>query len=124
MPTRPKVFCLIGSVLLVFMAAFHGSGYGFIRGAIRDSDAASFLKEIVPVLFVHPSYHLLGLAGFGILGLFLKEGNWKVWFLVAGLVLGDAGLGFAVGGPIPGGLLSLAALCFLIAGWMARRSRA
>lgn len=111
-----KVFCLIGSILLLVMGIFHGSGFFYIQEAIEKSNAESFLKEIVPVLFAHPSIHLISLSALGILAIFLKQDLRKLTWLLAVLILSDAILGFYLGGVIPGFLLLAAAICFVIAG--------
>ncbi|MGI9551031.1 MAG: hypothetical protein ACR2MT_07520 [Aurantibacter sp.] len=111
-----KVLCWVGSSLLLVMAVFHGSGYIFVKEAIVESNAETFLKEIVPALFAHPSIHLLGLSAFGILAIFLTEGARKVLVLLSVLVATDALLAFYLGGVLPGILLLTSALCFTIAG--------
>lgn len=112
-----KTLCIIGSVLLLVMAAFHGSGYAFVTEAILESNAEDFLKQIVPALFVHPSIHLVGLAAFGILALFLKQAN-KVLILLAILVIADAALAFYLGGVLPGVMLLATASSFAVAGYL------
>jgi len=116
MSKTAKTLCWIGSVLLLFMAAFHGSGLLYISDLIQQSNAEDFLKDIVPVLFLHPSLHLASLAGFGILAIFLTQDAGKVLFVLSLIVLVDAGLAFYLGGWLPGSLLTAAALCFGIAG--------
>ncbi len=116
MSKTAKTLCWIGSALLLLMAAFHGSGLLYITDLIHTSNAEDFLKDIVPVLFVHPSIHLMGLAGFGILAIFLKQDAGKVLFVLSLVVLVDAALAIYLGGMLPGGLLTAAALCFGMAG--------
>ena len=111
-----KWFCILGSLLLLVMAAFHGSGFSYVRAAIEESNASGFLKDIVPVLFAHPSIHLIGLAAFGFLALTLKQDAPMVLLLLAMLVLADGLLAFYLGGVLPGVLLSLAAAFFVLAG--------
>ena len=111
-----KIFCIIGSSFLCIMGAFHGSGFFYISELMEQSNADLFLKDIVPVLFAHPSIHLIGLAGLGVLALFLKQDFRKLAWALSAIVLVDAILGFAVGGLIPGILITLAACCFLLAG--------
>lgn len=113
---RSKLLCWVGSLLLLIMAVFHGSGYSFVKETIVESNAETFLKEIVPALFAHPSIHLISLAAFGILSLYLAEGMRKVVTLVSILVGVDALLAFYLGGMLPGILLLIAAACFAIAG--------
>ncbi|TMM57357.1 hypothetical protein FEE95_12800 [Maribacter algarum] len=111
-----KLFCIIGSSFLLIMGLFHGSGFFYVSETIEKSNAEGFLKDIVPALFAHPSIHLIGLAAFGILALFLKQDLRKVTWLLAVLIALDAALGFYLGGMIPGILLLLAAICFVVSG--------
>lgn len=97
------------------MAMFHGSGYFYITDLINESNANGFLKEIVPVLFAHPSIHLIGLAALGFISLYLKYETKKILFLLTILVLADTILAFIVGGLIPGFILAIPAACFSIA---------
>ncbi|MTB51155.1 hypothetical protein [Lewinella sp. W8] len=113
--SRSRWLTYLGSGLLVIMALFHGSGLGYVSGLMASSNAPDFLKDIFGPLFAHASFHLLSLAAFGILSLFLGEGRKKVLQLLAVLIFLDAILGFYLGGIIPGGLLSLAAGIFLLA---------
>ena len=115
MSKSSKIACAFGIVLLLVMAAFHGSGFFFVSEAITSSNAEPFLKDIVPVLFAHPSIHLLVLAGFGVLAFFLSRDARKLLVLIGIAVFADAGLGFYLGGMIPGSMLSAAALCVVFA---------
>ncbi len=112
-----KILILIGSILLIIMAIFHGSGYFFVSDSIKESNADGFLKEIVPVLFAHPSIHLFGLSALGILTLYLKYEAKKILLLLTVLVIIDAILAFSIGGLIPGLLLTIPVVCFSIAGF-------
>lgn len=114
---KSRVLILIGSILLTIMAVFHGSGFVYVSDAISKSNSEDFLKEIVPVLFAHPSIHLIGLASFGFLTLFLQYDAKKILFLLSAFVFIDGILAFYLGGIIPGALLSASALCFSIAGF-------
>jgi hypothetical protein len=105
----------LGIGLLTVMALFHGSGLFYVTDLMAASDARPFLKEIFGPLFAHASFHLLCLAAFGILSIFLGEARRKVVLLIGILILCDAALGFYLGGIIPGGLLTLAGGCFLLA---------
>ena len=111
-----KIYCLTGSLLLLIMGLFHGSGFFYVSEAIQSSNAEAFLKDIVPALFAHPSIHLIGLAAFGVLAVFLKHELRKLTWLLAVLVILDALLAFFLGGMIPGLLLLAAAICFVLAG--------
>ncbi|MFS4447661.1 hypothetical protein [Maribacter sp. 2307UL18-2] len=110
------LFTTIGSILLLVMAAFHGSGFFYVREAITSSNAEDFLKDIVPALFAHPSIHLMGLSALGLLTLWLRHEAYKVAWLLAALIALDAVLAFYLGGCIPGLLLLLAAACFVLSG--------
>lgn len=107
-----KILCVSGSVLLLVMAAFHGSGISYVSDIMSKSNAEPFLKEIMPVLFAHPSIHLIGLAAFGVLAVFMTQDARKVLVLLAIAVAADAALAFYLGGVIPGVLLMAAVLCF------------
>jgi len=115
MSKTSKILCLVGSALLLVMAAFHGSGLSYVNKIMAASDADNFIKQIFPILFAHPSLHLVGLAAFGILSTFLAQEAWKVLMVLLIIVLADALLAFFLGGVLPGFLLVLAALCFGIA---------
>ena len=123
MSKNAKILCYLGSALLIAMAAFHGSGFAFIRTIVMESNAPAFLKEIVPVLFLHPSLHLFALAAFGLLATFMERDFRKVLILLSVLIAADAALGFWVGGVLPGSLLSAAALCFAVASAGALRKK-
>jgi len=116
MTRLPTVLCAVGSTLLLVMAVFHGSGYAIVTDAITESDASSFMKSIVPVLFVHVSIHLVGLSVLGFSTLFLKHGARHVRGMLAGLVLADAALGFYLSAWMPGILLLVTASCFVASG--------
>ena len=113
---------ILACLLLLFMAAFHGLGFSYIKHEIYSTNAEGFLKEIVPVLFLHPSIHLIGLAALGALTLYLNNISSKVQFLLAVLVMIDAGLAFYLGTLMPGILLTTAALLFFVAGWNKQRT--
>ncbi len=117
MTKTSKYLTIFGSLLLLIMALFHGSGLLYVKGLMEESNAAHFLKEIVPVLFAHPSIHLLGLAAFGILSLTLKADHNKILATIVVLVLIDSLLAFYLGGVIPGLLLLAAGLSFSLAAW-------
>lgn len=111
-----RISTIIGIILLTIMAAFHGSGINYVNGLIAESNADDLLKDIVPVLFAHPSIHLIGLALMGVLTLFMQYEQRKVLYAISLLIFMDAALAFYLGGILPGVLLSLAALSFIFAG--------
>ncbi len=117
MPKIAKILTIVGSVLLLIMAAFHGSGFFFVSGAISESNAAGFLKDIVPVLFTHPSIQLVFLAAFGLLALSIGSGARRVLALVSLAVFADVALAVYLGGIVPAVLLAIAAICFGVASY-------
>ncbi|MDB4292801.1 hypothetical protein N9954_05285 [Maribacter sp.] len=118
-----KGFCITGSVLLLIMALFHGSGFSYVGEKIKQSNAEEFLKDIVPVLFAHPSIHLIALASFGILALFIGHESWKMLFLLSIIIVVDAFLAILLGGLIPGLLLFAAAICFILPAYGLMRNK-
>ncbi|MEM9001511.1 MAG: hypothetical protein AAGB24_14710 [Bacteroidota bacterium] len=113
---QSRVFCAVGIALLFFMALFHGSGLFFVNDVIMKSNTEGFLKAIFPVLFIHPSIHLIGLSIFGILAIHLREKAQTILIAIAILVVADALAAFYLGAFAPGILLTIAAICFLIPG--------
>ncbi|MEM9649374.1 MAG: hypothetical protein AAF969_12915 [Bacteroidota bacterium] len=111
-----KVSTIAGSILLILMALFHGSGIGYVGDLMQKSNAEPLLKEIFPVLFILPSVQLLGLAGLGLLTFSMKHEIRKLLFSIAVLVLIDSILGFYLGAIIPGGLLLFSSFTFMLGG--------
>ena len=110
-----KILILVGSILLVVMAIFHGSGIFYVSDLVNKSNTDEFLREIIPVLFAHPSIHLIGLSALGFVSLYLKQDAKKILYLLTILVLIDTVLAFLIGGPIPGIILTVPVLCFSFA---------
>lgn len=121
MTKSSKWLCLVGSSFLLIMAGFHGSGLSYIKGVMDDSNAKDFLKEIMPVLFAHPSLHLAVLAIFGFFAPSFKEGANNVLLLIAVLVLVDSLLAFYLAAILPGILLLTAGLAFFMAAQLNQR---
>ena len=117
MPKIAKTSTSIGCVLLLIMAAFHGSGLFFIGKAIDASNAESFLKDIFPVLFVHPTIQLAFLAAFGFVAMTVGSGARRFLVLVSLAVFADVALAIYLGGLLPAALLTVAALCFAVAAY-------
>lgn len=113
---KTKILICIGCVFLIFMAFFHGSGIFYITDLIQQSNTESFLKEIIPVLFAHPSIHLLGLAVLWIVTLYMGRDAIKTMFTFAVLVCIDALIAFYLGAIIPGILLLVPATSFVFGG--------
>ena len=81
-----KILCIIGSILLLVMAVFSGSGLSWISGEISKSNSEGFLKDVFPVLFIQVSIHLFGLAILGIMTIFLAQGARKVLVLIVTMI--------------------------------------
>ena len=111
-----KISTIIGCILLIVMALFHGSGIYYATDLIEKSNSASLIKEIFPVLFVHPSIQLLGLAALGLLTLFMKHEARKVLFFIAIMVVLDSLIAFYLGATLPGILLVISSSCFGLGG--------
>ena len=107
---------IVGCSLLTIMAVFHLSGIQYINGLIQQSNSRSFVKEIFPILFVHPSIQLLGLAGLGMLTLFMRYESGKILVFIAIMVLLDSFLAFHLGAILPGILLIFTSIIFLLGG--------
>lgn len=118
-----KVLCITGSVFLAAMGIFHGSGLVYVTEIMNASNAEDFLKSVIPVLFIHPSLHLLVMAVFGILALFFNETQKMLWLLSA-LIFVDAGLSFYLSAWLPGILVLAAGTCFLRASTIRRATEA
>lgn len=111
-----KTSTIIGCTLLIIMALFHGSGIFYVTDLIQQSDTEPFIKEIFPILFAHPSIQLLGLAGLGIVTLFMKYEIDKILVFIAILVFIDSILAFLLGATIPGVLLVFSSSAFVLGG--------
>ncbi len=97
------------------MAVLHASGLSWISGEIANSNAEDFLKDVFPVLFIHVSIQLFGLASLGILAIFLGQAARKVLIFLSVMVIANVGLAIYLGAIAPGVLLLTAALLFLLA---------
>ena len=113
---KSKAATVIGSVFLIIMALFHGSGINYVTDIVRQSNSESLIKEIFPVLFAHPSVHLLGLAALGIVSLYMGQDAKKVLLAISSLVVIDAFIAFYMSASIPGVLLLVSAFCFFLGG--------
>ena len=109
-----KIAHIIGIVLLTALAIFHGSGILYVTEIIAQSNTEDFIKEIFPVLFAHPSFHLLGLAALGVLTLSMKQEARKISVFISILVILNSLFAFYLGAVLPGVLLLVAAASFLV----------
>ncbi len=112
--------CIIGILLLLFIALFHASGFNYISGLVESSKVSDLIKSIFHVLFILPTIQLIGLATFGIMALYLKEEANKILIPLAVLVLVDALLAFYLNALIPGLVLAVPAILFGIAAYQNR----
>ena len=110
-----KVLVFSGSALLILMAVFHASGINYVTEIVMESNADDLIKEIFPVLFLHTSLHLFGLAMFGLATLYLKTGYKNVLMVIASLIVVSAFAAFYLNAVAPGILLLVAASCFILA---------
>ena len=110
-----KISVIIGSLLLVLMALFHGSGFVFVVDKMNESNAPSFLKEIMPVLFLQPSVQLLCLASFGLVSILLKEKARTILILVVLFTGLNSIFALYLEAYIPAVLLIVSMGCFLLA---------
>ena len=108
-----KIFIAAGSLLLLLMALFHGSGFVFVVDKMNESNAPSFLKEITPVLFLQPSVNLLGLASFAGITVFLREKARPILLLVAIFVGINVLFALYLEAYIPGTIMITSMGCFL-----------
>ncbi len=108
-----KILCVVGAVLLLIIAGFHGSGFSYVNDLVLSSDVSDLIKKIFPVLFILPTIQLIGLAAFGLMAPYMKEQSGKVLIALAILILVDAMLAFYLGANIPGVILVLPAVLFL-----------
>lgn len=116
MTRAARILCVVGCILLLVTAIFHGTGYSGVSDAISASNASAFLKRAVPGLWAHFSIHLAVLAAFGVLVSFSAHGARSLVALLALAVAADAALVFSLAGFFAGvALLVAAALCFALA---------
>lgn len=110
---RSRVLIIIGSILLLAMAIFHGSGIAYVTELMNQSDAKTFLKEIFPVLFASASIKLIAFSILGFITLKNIEGMKKILLVIFAFVTVDSLTAFYLEAWVPGVLLLIAAWCFL-----------
>ncbi len=109
--------------MLIAIAALHGSGYGYVAGTIAQSQLPAFLKRVLPPLYLYPSVLMGTLAAVVLLALRQQEGRAFVFRVVSAIFDGNAVLGFALGGIVPGGVLLLVAGLFWVIAHLVRPQR-
>lgn len=111
-----KYLCLAGSLLILAVGIFHLSGLTRITSELTESNSPEFFKNIFPVLFVHVSIQLTGLAGLGIASIFFPAAMRIIAIYIAAMVAVNALLALYLDGYPPGGVLLLIAACFAAVG--------
>jgi hypothetical protein len=106
------ILAAVGAVMLIGMAMLHGSGYGYVASVLAESDLPTFLKRILPPLYLYPSALMAVLAAVVLVTLWQQEGKPFMFRVVSAIVAANAALGFVLGGIIPGGVLLLVAGLF------------
>ncbi len=101
--------------MLLAMAALHASGYTYISSTLRAADLPDFLKQILPPLFLYPSALLVLLSIAVLVSLKLRTGQAAILGMVTSVAAANAVFGFVLGGPIPGFVLTSAAMVFGLA---------
>ena len=119
-----KYLCITGSILLLVMAIFHGSGINYVNSLVQESDVSDLIKRIFHVLFILPTIQLIGFAIFGIVASFMKHQANRILVPLASLVLIDAFLGFYLGAVVPGIILMIPSVIFGVVAYVRRSSRA
>ena len=117
-----KTLCIIASSLLLFIAAFHGSGIYYINNLVQASDTPDLIKSIFPVLFILPTIQLIGLATFGFIAATMKDQANKILIPLSIFVFLDAVFAFYLGAILPGLVLSIPAFLFLFIAYHNRTS--
>ena len=102
---------IIGSVLLLFMAVFHGSGAQDITETVNGSNAPEFIKSIFPVLFLNTSIHLGTLAAFAFYAS-LSHARRGIAAIISISVMANASMGALLGEWVPAIVLGLVAAIF------------
>lgn len=114
------VLSVLGAAILLAVAALHGSGYQYVAGTLQESELPSFLKRILPPLYLYPSALLIVLSLAVLATLKWRAARTSILGLVGVIVAANAILGFVLGGMIPGGALLLVAGLFAFASLKAR----
>jgi hypothetical protein len=114
------ILSLLGAAILLAVAALHGTGYQYVAGTLQESELPSFLKRILPPLYLYPSALMILLSLTVLATLNRGAAQAPVLGLVGVIVSANAILGFVLGGLIPGVALLLVAALFAFASLKAR----
>lgn len=114
-----KILCTAASILLLIIGIFHGSGINYINGLVQNSDVSQLVKNVFPILFILPSFQLIGL---GTIGLFAikKPINCNILLTLSVLVMIDSIFAFWLNAIIPGFILLAPSLIYLVAAWSSK----
>ncbi len=115
-----KALAITGAVLLLAMAALHGSGYPYVADELQTSQLPDFLKRVLPPLYLYPSAIMIVIALAILVSLKYRSALAPMLAFAAAVVAANAVLGFALGGVVPGGVLLLAAAMFMYAALKAK----
>ncbi len=116
-----KVFSMSGALLLLFMAAYHGSGVVEISADLAGSNAPDYLKNIFPILFLNTSLYLATLAVFALFAA-ISAASRSLNALIAVSAFANAGLGAYLNEWLPAGVLAFIGVLFIAASLTARPS--
>ena len=109
-----KILSIIGAVLLLAMAAYHGSGIVPITADLVQSNAPDYLKRIFPVLFLNTSLYLATLAVFAVFAVVSSAAR-GINTIIAISAFANAGFGAFLGEWMAAGVLATIGLLFVIA---------
>ena len=115
MTRTSKILCVVGCVLLLVTALFHGTGYAAVSNAVSESNHPAMLKAALPGMWLHFSIHLVVLVALGLFASFSAHGSRSLIALLAVAVAADAALVLYFVGFFAGvALLVAAAVCFAV----------
>jgi hypothetical protein len=116
-----RALCTVAGGLLIVMGIFHGSGINYVNGLVQESDVSQLVKRVFPVLFILPSFQLIGL---GIIGLLASKHPVRpsILLTLSLLVMVDAVLAFWLNALLPGIVLFIPCLLYGAAAWNARQN--
>ena len=110
----------MGSLLLLIPAGLHISGFCYVTEKMDASNAPLFLKEVMPVLFVLPSLHLICLTWVALLSIYAK-GNFRLLLLpVIVFVFINMVFAFYLAAFLPAGVMAASGACYLLAVYESR----
>ncbi len=111
-----KPLCVIGCVLLLVTAVFHGTGYSAVTDAVFKSNHPAMLKAALPGMWLHFSIHLVVLSALALFASFSARGSRGLLLLISVAVATDTILVWYYVGFFAGvALLVAAAVCFALA---------